>query len=563
MYKLFDVDESYTELETNDLQFKKRVIDTLSVYVEGYKYSPLFRSGIWDGKKNFYTIQSNTNIRFPKGLVQYIIQDLEKNGYEYTYTRSTLDTKIDFEEFKEFVKSLNIPFEPYDYQLKAAFDSIKYKRLLNKAATSSGKSLIIYLIISWMLSKKYRTILVVPTISLTLQMKGDFEDYGLKNSDDLIKLIGGEFNNKDLSEKPVIISTWQSLQNLNKQDFEIFDCIIVDEAHGAASDVLSNIVKNAKNSKWKLGLTGTVPRERERKMELLASLGKLNNVITAQGLIERGLATPVNINMVYVNYTDDDILKLHSKKFTYQEEDKFICEHYSRNYTVSKMLVKLASKANTLALFSKVEHGKLLLRNSIELKTGIRDFKLLEKITPKGITDLLDYTGTIFCTTINDELLEKINKTVTKLRDKDFAKNFITKLKSLEDIHIYFIYGGVNGSDREDIRKILETVEYSETGGALVIASFQTVATGTNYKKLRHIVTCSSGKSSIRINQTIGRGMRLHDSKDCVDYWDIIDDISKKYRNSKKYNYAMLHSYERLEMYRENEYPIKEIEINL
>ncbi|MEA3387393.1 MAG: DEAD/DEAH box helicase family protein, partial [Patescibacteria group bacterium] len=253
-YKLIDINESFTELETDDIVFKKKIINTLSVFEEGYKFTPQFRAGVWDGKKCFSKIMPNKNIRFMKGLVDYIIKDLIENKCEYEYNSITKNTNINFEEFTSFVKTLNIPFEPYDYQLKASFNMIKYKRGVSQAATSSGKSLMLYMFIMWHLKNNHKTILVVPTISLTLQMRGDFVDYGLEKHykvDDVIKVIGGEFNNKDLETHPIVISTWQSLQYLKEEEFNIFNVIAVDESHTVKSEVLGNIVNHSKNAQWK------------------------------------------------------------------------------------------------------------------------------------------------------------------------------------------------------------------------------------------------------------------------------------------------------------------------
>lgn len=229
-YKLIDIDESYTEFESNDLDMKKRIIETLSVFEEGYRFNPLFRSGIWDGKKHFYTIEYNTNIRFPKGLVAYIIKDLIKHGHTYTYNTSSVEYHLDITEFEEFVKSLNLPFEPYDYQVMASYNMITKRRLTLRSATSSGKSLMAYLFFMYMYSKGFHSLLVVPSINLVDQMFSDFEDYGLENASELIKQIGGDHKGtKDLSEKPIVISTWQSLQRMNAKEFEIFDGIVIDE----------------------------------------------------------------------------------------------------------------------------------------------------------------------------------------------------------------------------------------------------------------------------------------------------------------------------------------------
>lgn len=701
-YKIIDINESFSELETDDINMKRKTIDTLSVFEEGYKYSPLFRAGIWNGKREFYTIESNTNIRFPKGLVSYILKHLKEADLPYEYNPITTPTDVKFEEFLIFVDSLKLPFKPYDYQLKASFDMVRDKRGVYESATSSGKSLILYMFLMYMLSKGYKSVLVVPSVSLTLQMKGDFEDYGLKNSDKIIKLIGGEYNNKDLSSHPITISTWQSLQYMSSESFALFDCIAVDECldgdtlitmgdgstkqikniqtgdivktineesdlienkevikkhtnipseemyeiiteegilkitgnhkvntlsgwvraddlkvqcdivtlnptrthfkilsikkiakppetynlhikdnhnyfannlnvsncHGVAGDVLTNIIHNSTNAKWKIGVTGTIPRTKVDKIQLLGALGRVYKVINPQGLIDMGLATPVFINNIYLNYSDAD--KAKTRDYKYPEEEKFVTEHHYRNIKVAQLMSKLSNSGNVLGLFNKVEHGKLLLKNVILNKTGNANFELLEKLTPNPLRDAvdlwrLDKTKTFyFNSPITIEDTEKIAKNIRKICTPEESNEFISRVASLQDINIYFIYGGVSGDDRENIRKILETVHIKDgNGGVVILASFGTTSTGTNFKNLHHVVLCSSTKSFIRVSQTIGRGMRKHESKEKVNIWDIIDDLTHRTNKTEKENHMLRHSFERIAIFRENGYPISEKEINL
>jgi len=571
-YKLIDVNESYTDLITDDIQFKKKVIDTLSVYEEGYKFSPQFRAGIWDGKRNFYKIMDNHNIRFPKGLVGYIIKDLQKSNYEYEYETTTSTYDIQIDDFMAYIETLDLPFQPYDYQITAAFNMIKDTRGVQQAATGSGKSLIIYLFLRYMNMIGKRTILVVPSISLVSQMYTDFEDYGMKNASELIKQIGGEFKGtKDLSEKPIVISTWQSLQNFNKEQFEIFDAILADEAHTVKGEVLNNIINKALNARWKLGLTGTVPRTRVDKLQLLGTLGRVYKVITPGGLIKRGLATPIRINCLYFTYSQMDKNKLYKSKPKYPDEEKFISTHVERNKKTASLLSKLSKTGNVLGLFSKIEHGETILSNLIEERTGEKNFQLLHKLTPKPLKEAFeeyqkDRNKLYYMNSpITEADLRKARKTVVKIaQDEDVAEDFLTKIRSLDDINIFFITGATSGTSREDIRMKLETVHVSEGDqGAIILGSYAIVATGVNYKNLRHIVYCSSLKSYIKIVQSIGRGMRLHDKKSIVDVWDIVDDITYQAPRSEKQNYVLKHFYERVEFYREAEYEILEKEIQL
>jgi len=72
MIEIYDVNESFTHIKINGcVEYGKIIIDTLSTYEEGYMFSPLFRQGLWDGKKHFYEILDNQIFQIPKGLVPY------------------------------------------------------------------------------------------------------------------------------------------------------------------------------------------------------------------------------------------------------------------------------------------------------------------------------------------------------------------------------------------------------------------------------------------------------------------------------------------------------------
>ena len=92
------------------------------------------------------------------------------------------------------------------------------------------------------------------------------------------------------------------------------------------------------------------------------------------------------------------------------------------------------------------------------------------------------------------------------------------------------------------------------------------MSTGVSIKRIHNIILGSSTKSPIRLQQTVGRGMRLHSSKEVVKIWDFIDDLSRK-KNGKviesSKNYALKHSDERLNVYLDNGYPITSKDIIL
>jgi superfamily II DNA or RNA helicase len=568
--KCEDVNESYCKLEFNIedpyklAEMKVLMADQLSAFTEGYKFNPSFRAGLWDGKKKYYKLIGDMMV-FPKGMWKYLDRKIKKNypEIEFEYKSETTFKQITKEEFDVFLESLKLPFQPYDYQYDAAFESINSGRMTIGAATSAGKSFIIYIIFRWMLSQEIKTMLVVPNVMLVNQMYQDFIDYGFEDIEEYIIRIGGE-HCKTIEEKRElfadnldggmnIISTWQSLYN-SPDLFSTIGCIIVDEVHNAKSEVFSDIIlPGAVSSKYRFGLTGTMPSGYADKLSILGAIGPHKRFVNAQGLIDRGLATPVEIKMLFLNYNQED-KELMKKIKKYPDEIKFIDNHEERNNLIAKYTNKIAQSGNTLVMFTKVDHGRILLENYLKSKFGIDNLKFLDKVTPKVLESVDESTEKIFVNTeLNKRQLGYISK--AGLNPDIF--------EPLSKYDVFLIYGGIADEEREEIRKILETKE-----DAVVYASFGTMSTGVSIKRIHNIILASTTKSPIRLQQTVGRGMRLHDLKEWVKIWDFIDDFSRVSKTSgniieSSKNHCLKHGDERMSLYLDNGYPIAEVEIQV
>ena len=70
-------------------------------------------------------------------------------------------------------------------------------------------------------------LLIVPNIMLVDQMYDDFKDYGYDNLDDEVERLGG--GHEAYFDRPVLISTWQSLQNKDAEFFEKYNAVFTDE----------------------------------------------------------------------------------------------------------------------------------------------------------------------------------------------------------------------------------------------------------------------------------------------------------------------------------------------
>lgn len=452
-----DINESHSEINFDDntpeeaLAIRLQLIETLSCFVTGYEFLPSYRAGFFDGKKHFYDINPEMNMRIPKGLVESV---LDKFPVSKPYVSLSHIPQVNIPDLKDFIKSLNLAFKPYDYQIKAFYLAISQGRKILLSATGSGKSLIIYMIMRWMMKEGRKGMLIVPNVGLVEQMRSDFIDYNKLSDnaeaeiDELVHII---YAGKEKTlEKPMTVTTWQSGILLNKEDFKQLDYVLIDEAHLAAGESLVHLLEISENCKWKIGLTGTLPKEYENRFQLAATLGKSELIVNAQGLIERGLATPVEIMMMYLNYDESE--KKLVKKMKYPQETKYLEEHLHRNILMSRISIQCAEKyGNTLMLYNTISHGDFLLKLVLQEKFGINNVAVLEKITPMRIEKMMLTEPEKIFTLV--PLTPKDKKNLLKYYTPEDLAN---KFDCLSNYDIYLIKGEVDGEKRNEIRALLE-----------------------------------------------------------------------------------------------------------
>ncbi len=115
----------------------------------------------------------------------------------------------------------------------------------------------------------------------------------------------------------------------------------------------------------------------------------------------------------------------------------------------------------------------------------------------------------------------------------------------------FFVFGGTDSETREKIRRIVETER-----DAIVVASFGVFSTGINIRNLHNIIFASPYKSRIRNLQSIGRGLRTHESKAIARLYDIADNFNNN-------NHTMKHFISRIGIYNQEEFDYEIIKINL
>lgn len=446
------------------LQAIKRI---LTIKIPNAHFDPMIKRGLKPDSEVFY-IPNGADIIVPAGLIQF----LSKFGVVSLSTQEFTETDV-----LNHIKTLDLPFPLYNYQEQMVVDSLVHQQQLCLAATGSGKSLVIYCIVSFLHKHNKKGIILVPSVSLTTQIHGDFTDYNATTElMDSIRLIGGDNNHKEL-DKQITITTWQSAMKIDT-GLDTVDFIIVDEAHGLKFENKStDIVYNSVNAKYRIGLTGTLPDDPIAKMSILACVGAPKRYIRTQGLIERGLATPVHINVLKLRYSNED-QALFKYVGNYTKKLTFIKEHKNRNMFISKLSLKVANIGNTVIMCSHTEHMKDIFRELMSQK----------------------HPG-----------VEVENKNITGAKAFEFQNKY----------GIYYIAGATKVKDRVKIIDILKGHD-----SAVLVSNYALFSTGINAKGIKNIMFASPMKSYTTITQSIGRAIRLHISKDVAEIWDFVDDFS-------------------------------------
>jgi len=455
--------------------------------VPGFKFMPQYRSRVWDGKIRLFSYQTG---QIYVGLYPYILQWCKDNNVQVVDGTKIEDTKVDEKKVDQFIKALNIPLEVRDYQKEAFIYAVRKNRTLLLSPTASGKSLIVYLLVRFNIlrlkEKKKQILIIVPTTSLVEQLFKDFKDYGWSPERNVHRIYQG--HSKD-TNKPVVISTWQSVYNQPKKWFKNFEMIIGDEAHLFKAVSLTKILSKLEKCPYRIGLTGTLDGTKTHKLVLEGLFGTVNKVVSTVELQEKKQLADLKIMCLILKHGAVECKHVHG--MNYQEEMDYIVQSEKRNKFIRNLASNL--QGNTLCLFQYVEkHGK--------------------------------------------ELYESIK---TKATDKQ----------------VFYVYGGVDTEEREQIRALTE-----KSDNSIIVASYGTFSTGINIRNLHNIIFASPSKSRIRNLQSIGRGLRLKDNNSHATLYDIADDLSY----NEKENYTMAHFRERINIYSEEdfEYEIHNIELN-
>jgi len=487
------LNSSYLQLDA-DTDILQDINAYFAVYADGYLFNPRYKARVWDGKLRFFSI--NTRL-LPIGLKAVLEKFCRENNISVKYEEFN-----DFEsEYDETAFAVNVAealkasgMTMRDYQEEACKLALQNRTGILQCCTSSGKSMIIYNMIKNMLTYKRikKVLLIVPNVSLVEQMYSDFKEYGWNKIEDSVEMLYAA--KKPTFELPVLISTWQSLQNIeNKEYFEDVDAVIVDECHQSKATVINSILKQCINTEYRIGTTGTLPTSAADLLTITGVLGNVLYTITSKELIDRGILTKMIVAGIKAKYPTDFIAQ--NKGRSYPEEVRLVESYPGRVKVLTSILSHTPADHNVLILCNHIEH---------------------------------------------------IKETANWLKE------------NYKDRAVKIISGSVSAAEREKIRKDIEN-----ENGTIIVASYGTCSTGLNMPKLHEVVLYANSKSKIKVLQSLGRGLRKHNSKNRVILYDIIDDMSYHTKSKFISNYLLQHWKEREKYYKEQEFPIKIMDLGV
>lgn len=453
--------------------------DKFSPFAQNYRFSKKYKLGQWDGRISFYSKGGKTYVN----LLDQIIPQLKKWGYKIELLDNreqfTLDIPVIDEKYLEDVGIIL-----GDHQVKGINAITQNNGGIVLAGTGAGKS-----IMCAAMSLLYhrvtglKVIMIVPTSDLVLQGVEDFRD---------LEIDVGEYSgdNKDINH-PIVISTWQALQN-NPEMMGMFQVAIVDECHGVTGKELQNILNNYGAHLYvKIGVTGTLPEPDVDKMSVNITLGTPQFTITSKELIDSGWLAKLMINMLE------------------------LVEDHKAEYAVWQFEFPEESKGKTYNDFLEVLYPEYDIEK-----------RKLNK---------------------NDRRLEYVKKLVEAKRANDKGNTLILvngvevgqKLAALIE-GSYFVYA----KDKKVFRKMVYDL-FKDNDDVVAIATSQLASTGLNIPRIFYLFFLDLGKSYIRTIQAIGRGLRKAKDKDFVEVIDISSNLK----------YSKIHQRKRVEHYKKHEYP--------
>jgi len=191
-------------------------------------------------------------------------------------------------------------------------------------------------------------------------MYNDFDDYSSADDNwDVVEKCHMVFQGQDKidPEKPIVISTWQSIYKMRKPYFQNFSAVLGDECHLFKANSLTKIMEKLEDCPFRVGTTGTLDGTKTHQLVLEGLFGEVRKVTTTKNLMDDNQLSSLKIKCLALKYDEETCKSIKGMK--YKDEMDWIAQNDKRNKYIKNLCKGL--KGNTLVLFNMVEkHGKPL-----------------------------------------------------------------------------------------------------------------------------------------------------------------------------------------------------------
>lgn len=388
------------------------------------------------------------------------------------------------EEFNDWLNTLilpdfvNLEDEKYHFQPESVFRALLFKLARIEATTGAGKTLITYLYCRYLFDNIIKTeefkdrekiLIITPRTDLTKQTVEALLEFD-EGQEEKIKITSIYANSKYQAEADVVLGNYQSIKNYDKDWFEQFGVMIVDELHTSKTySIKTEIYDKITKGEYFFGMTGTYPEEKSLDyLNIVAMFGPSVLVKQTREATEDGIIAPVKIAQVVIKYDEDKDFSKNLKESgiigaeKYRVEKKYFQHNVLRNDIIMDCI-------------SKVEGNQVILVESVEY-----------------VQTLLDLATERF----PERKVFKIHGIVTQ-KERDIIKQY---MKDFED--------------------------------ALLFATYDTMSTGISINSIMAMHFPDGGRSMIRMKQSVGRGVRLHPKKEYLVVFDYQDEMKgSSFRN--------------------------------
>lgn len=422
--------------------------------------------------------------------------------------------KIDISEIKDLIKPIsfnldkisdvqNSKYQYRDYQSIIIKSCLKFGRGLIESATSSGKSLMQYGILKnfWeCMGYEARFLLIVPNIQLVVQMYEDFIEYGC-DKDKICKFSSA--GHRTMLDRPIIISNRDWLNGHKDELPDDIKILFVDEVHQCNTN--NNITKFVRKIKTdiKFGFTGTLPNDKMSKWNVMGLFGPILKIKKAKDLQKEGYIAKTRIVSVRFNHN-------------------------------------IAQPKIPSEYIDAIQKAKLQ-NNHVKIKVAT-----MEAARQKFPAEWRYIEDTDWCNKFIIKMMNSFEGNTVLLYDHiEHGHILLELLKSIEtNKKIFLIDGSIKVDDREFYRNEMEL-----SNNCFLLGNTKCISTGINIKNINNVgFAFPAGKTSTKIIQSIGRGLRLMKGKSHVNIIDFHHNFkySQEHYNERKKLYIENYTYDKI-----------------